>query len=129
MYVKDAMNKKVITGNAHMPLSKVLLLLQKYDISGLPIIDDAGNLIGVLSRRDIFSGTEFDTSELYHKKAKEFMTTDIQAVDSDDDLSHAAKLMLRHSVNRLPVVKDKKCVGVITRDDIIKYHYKNGRWR
>jgi len=83
-----------------------------YDFSGFPILDDEGNLAGILTSKDIrFARTS-------NKPVSEIMTTDIITASPDTDLRQAYDLMKQHKIGKLPLVKDGKLVGLYSFADV-----------
>ena len=83
-----------------------------YDFSGFPILDDDGNLAGILTSKDIrFARTS-------NKPVSEIMTTNIITASPDTDLRQAYDLMKQHKMGKLPLVKDGKLVGLYSFADV-----------
>ncbi len=130
--VKDLMTKRVIYSDVEEPVERALEKFSTHGIRGMPVLDKNKNVVGILHESDIldYIHEHFDTSkpeefkkgmkELKKKKVKEVMIENPIVIDPDRGLEEAASLMYRHGVDRLPVVKDGKLVGIISRDDIIK---------
>lgn len=140
MKVEKVMSKKVISLKADYTLKKAAQIFLKEKISGAPVIDENGKIIGLLSEKDIFrelypSYDEFmecpgcfrdfekmekRVADLEKKKVKRFMSKDVLIADYDDPIMKIGALMLAKGYNRVPVVKDKKLVGLVSRREI--YH-------
>lgn len=152
MSVETVMTKDVITVKASEKIACVWLLLMEKDVSGAPVVDDAGLFVGVLSVTDINraimdrakkAGAVHEAScessgdaEAQRQRIR-FLGEAMRAVSDspvstiipasqtpftlgpNDSLDRAIKLMAEHSVNRLPVVKEGRVVGVISRQDVI----------
>ena len=142
LLVKDIMTKKVITINKDAALAKLSELLIKNRISGVPVVDKKGELIGIITEADIivnesslplplsFSYTFLENFESYTKSTKEYlktrvediMTTNIKVAMEDMPIDKAVNILINNDINRLPVVDDNnKLVGIIARADIIKF--------
>ena len=139
MKISQVMSKKLITITKDEPLSKAVDIMIAGKVSGLIVVDGLGNLIGVLSEKDIFKAL-FPRYKQYfqpnlalnHKAIKKVsmeklsrpigkvMSKRIVTIKESDSLAKAASLIIMKKVNRLPVVKGKKLVGIISRRDI--YH-------
>ena len=147
MKVKDIMTKKPITVRPTDTLGKVVRILADKKISGCPVVD-RGKLVGVVTQTDIIrtmdvyekinkggdmfslvmaviKSNEYDRMRAELKKmlnvrVKEFMKKKIISIEEDDDLYEAAKLIDKHNIDRLPVVKKGKLTGILTKTDIIK---------
>lgn len=140
MKVKDVMIKKVITVKSGQSLAEVARVLVKNNISGAPVVDKKGWLIGMLSEKDLFYALYPDVKDIlrdiklwlgkekikYRVAAKRglrvdgLMTKKVISVSEDDEILGAGSLMLRYKIHRLPVVKNKKLVGIVSRRDIFR---------
>jgi CBS domain-containing protein len=90
----------------------VLKTLQEHKVSGVPVIKK-GEVVGMITRRDLLRNREEDQTAL-------LMSRDPVLISQDSDIVEAAKLLLEHDIRRLPVVEEKKLVGIITIADIVK---------
>lgn len=148
LIAKDIMTKKVITIGKNATLLELVKLLIKNKISGVPVIDEENNLVGVVTENDIivkksslpfplsFSFAFLDKYESYTKSTKEFLDTkveevmsvDIKTVRKDMTVSKVVNIMLNNNINRLPVLDDdNKLIGIITRADVMKSMIKEGK--
>ena len=142
---KEIMNKKVITINKDASIKELSELLVDNKISGVPVLDEDGNLAGIVSEGDIIvqnsdlhfpryfklldaiiyleSLNKFKRSLQKHLaiKVEGIMTVKVKTVGEDTPINEIADIMLDSRVNRLPVMdKNNKLVGIITRADILK---------
>lgn len=110
--VRDVMVRDVafvgIPGNR----DEVLKTLQKSRVSGVPVVKK-GEVVGMVTRNDLLRNSEEDQIAL-------LMTREPVVVSQDSTVVEASKLLLDHGIRRLPVVEDKKLVGIITVADIVK---------
>jgi CBS domain-containing protein len=140
MKVSDLMTTDVVTTTPAAPLRDVARTLVEYGISGMPVCDDAGAVVGVISEGDIlfkergpveprgrFFGWLLDVpsnGELEKTTARtagEAMTAPPVTTTTIESASAAARRMTEKGVNRLPVVaSDGRLVGIITRSDLIR---------
>ncbi|MGQ9586779.1 MAG: CBS domain-containing protein [Thermoplasmata archaeon] len=152
MSVENVMTREVISVKATSKLKDAWLILMEADISGAPVVDDSGNVVGVLSATDIYRAItdriqrakslreatmQLTEPNALEKEEVRELTLAIRAVAEstvqsilpkeqkllalapDDSLDRAIRLMAEHNVNRLPVVKEGRVEGIITRQDII----------
>jgi CBS domain-containing protein len=89
----------------------VLKTLQERKVSGVPVIKK-GEVVGMITRTDLLSNREEDQTAL-------LMTRDPVLISPDRSIVEASKLLIEHDIRRLPVVEDKKLVGIITVADIV----------
>lgn len=140
MLVKDVMTKKVITATPSTRFTKLVRLLIKKNISGVPIVNKKGGVVGVISEKDLFfrlfpSQEEFyknveyylnhknlekETRAIVKLKAKDLMTKEIISIGKNDHILTACSLLLIYDIRRLPVLDQGKLVGVVTTNDIYK---------
>jgi len=143
--VADVMSRDPIMVKPQTPIKEAIKILAEQRISGLPVVDDAGSLVGVISETDLLwqeTGVEppvyimFLDSVIFlenparheqelHKAlgqtVGEVMSTNPVTVESDQPLRKAAKLMQEKSIRRLPVVNDQgKVIGILTPGDIVR---------
>ncbi|MBM3708201.1 MAG: CBS domain-containing protein [Actinobacteria bacterium] len=144
--VKDVMTEKVITVSKNTTVGELSRILLKNKISGLPVVDDAGKLIGMVTDADIItedmepifpiyfdpliiSYAFIENFEKYKKDIKEYLKTPVgeimsrrvKSVKKDTPVSEAAKIMVRDKINRIPVVdENNKVIGIVARADILK---------
>ncbi len=148
LIAKDIMTKKVITIEKDATLLELVRLLIENKISGVPVIDEKNNLVGVVTENDIivkksslpfplsFSFAFLDKYESYTKSTKEFLDTkvkevmsvDIKTVTEDMTVSKIVNIMLNNNIHRLPVLdNNNKLIGIITRANIMKSMIKEGK--
>ncbi|MHC1790702.1 CBS and ACT domain-containing protein [Solidesulfovibrio sp.] len=130
MLIKDWMSKSPVTAKPATSIMKAAKLMKENGFGRLPVIDDDGRLVGIVSDRDIkeaspSKATTLDMHELYYLlseiKVGDIMTKTVISIGPDDTVEKAAVLMLRHSVGGMPVIdKHGIVVGVITDSDIFK---------
>ncbi|MGA9099215.1 MAG: CBS domain-containing protein, partial [Methanotrichaceae archaeon] len=110
--VKDVMVRDVAYVSVPGNRDDVLKALQERRVSGLPVVKK-GEVVGMITRTDLLKNREEDQLALV-------MSRNPITVSPDSTLVEAAKLLLLHGIRRLPVVEDKKLVGIITIADIVK---------
>jgi CBS domain-containing protein len=144
--VADVMTRDPITVRPETPLKEVIQLLAERRISGLPVIDQAGKLVGIISETDLMwqetgvtppayimildsviylenpARYEKDLHKALGQTAGEVMNHDrVVTIAPDKPLSDAAKLMHDRNVHRLPVLNQEgQVVGILTRGDVIR---------
>jgi CBS domain-containing protein len=137
MHIRELMSRDVVTVSPETLLKEVAALLAKHCISGVPVCDADGQVVGVVSEADIlwkelglrvghglleriFDSAFGDDERVKATTAGEAMTAPAVTVSPDAYVVRAAKLMVDHMVNRLPVVSDGKLVGIVTRADLVR---------
>jgi len=130
MLIRDWMSKTPVTAKPNTSIMKAAKLMKENRFKRLPVVDDDGRLVGIVSDRDIkeaspSKATTLDMHELYYLlseiKVADIMTRKVFTVTSDDTVEKAAVIMLRENVGGMPVVDaENTVVGVITDSDIFK---------
>jgi CBS domain-containing protein len=131
MRVGEAMTSPAITVGPSTSCKAAAGLLARHQISALPVVDDRGRLLGIVSEADLLPlETTPDPRALatplasrrepLPSRVDEVMTREVICVEEDTDLGLAARRMLEAGVRRLPVLRDDRVVGVISRHDLIK---------
>ena len=111
MIAKDIMTRDVITVNPTMTVKSLAMTLIKNQISGAPVADKAGKIVGVVSESDIVAKRGKDVKSIMSKK--------IISVGEQTPVEEIARMMTTHHIKRLPVMNDGKVVGIVSRADIV----------
>ncbi len=120
--VAEIMTKNVITINMKEPVTKAISILTQKSISGLAVVDNAGDVVGIISAMDILKLFSGENPELKYT-VEEVMTPYTITITPEATLAEAAKLMLENGIHRLIVtesVTKKKPIGIITASDIVR---------
>jgi CBS domain-containing protein len=131
MKAKDVMTRKVITVSADLSIRKLIQLLITERISGVPVVDDAGEVTGIISERDILKAVDrlikvkVSLDEERDQKGSfnwvdGIMSKEVVSVSEDDPVEYVCKLMSERKIHRVPVMKGKRIVGIITSMDVLK---------
>jgi CBS domain-containing protein len=127
MLVKDHMVTEVVTLHPDMEILRAAQVLIGSDISGAPVLDQHGRLVGMLTERDclrvaLYAGYHGEPGGL----VREFMTRDPVIVNTDDTIVDLAERFINEKFRRYPVVDGGRLVGVISRRDVMSamgHHY------
>lgn len=139
MKIRELMTANAIAVGPETPLRDVAKILVEHRISGLPVIGERLEVLGVVSEADILvkeqgpkaqhggvvawllGGVHVDEKKLAARTAGEAMTAPAITTVPDRDVSVAARLMTEHGIKRLPVVDDDgTLVGIVTRSDLVR---------
>ena len=112
MIAKEIMTKPVIAVTPFTPVKSLAKLLNKNHISGAPVLDESGRLIGIVSERDLLSKRG--------SQVKSIMTEKVVRVTEDTSVEEIASLMTTQNVKRLPVMRGQQLAGIVSRADIIR---------
>ena len=124
--VREHMDTQVPTVLPDMPILDAALFLIRHRVTGAPVVDAAGNLVGMLTERDCLKVlTTEGGDEAKRGKVSQYMTVKVVTIPPDMNISYATGLFLRSNFRRLIVVEDRKVVGAITRFDILRFMANN----
>jgi CBS domain-containing protein len=110
--VGDIMTGDVATVSPDMPVENAARMLFSQSISGMPVVDAEGKLVGVV--------TEFDIIAKDGASVGDIMTTDVVTVSEDTDAETVAQILTSRRVRRVPVVRDGAVVGIVSRSDLVR---------
>lgn len=146
MKVRDVMTRQVVTLSPEESIEQAARKLRENRISGAPVVEGE-RVVGIVSEADLMRLFEGEMSinlvlpspleiiELpikMHRQLKEaakrlaarrvadIMTRGVITIDEEASIEEAARIMAKHGINRLPVLKEGKLVGIVTRADVIK---------
>ena len=141
MRAADVMVRGVVTVHPETDVADAIKLLAERDISALPVIDAQGQLVGIISEADLLHRVEIGTekhrpwlvesltaattlaeefAKSHGKKVSEIMTTSVVAAKEDTPLAEIATLLERQRIKRVPILRDGKLVGVVSRSNLIQ---------
>jgi CBS-domain-containing membrane protein len=141
MNVSNMMTPNVLSVPPDATVVVAAQLMLRKQISGLPVIDDHGNLVGIVTEGDFLRRAETDTGRrrprwlefimgpgrladeyvrISGRKVSDVMTHKVQTVPPDAPLEEVVRLMERHNIKRLPVVDNGKVVGIVTRANLLQ---------
>jgi CBS domain-containing protein len=122
--VNDYMAKDLYTFKPTDNIHDAAKTLLDRGISGAPVVDEAGELVGVLSKKDCLKVVYVAT---YHQewggRVDEFMNTDVTSIESGTDIIAAADLFVQSNYRRFPVLDNSRMIGQISRCDILRALY------
>ncbi len=118
---QDYMAASLVTFTPDMDVMEAIRLLVEKRISGAPVIDQHGNLAGMLSEKDCL---KVALSAGYHGewggRVAEYMTPEVETVEAETSILDVARKFIEGRYRRFPVVKDNRLVGQISRRDVLK---------
>jgi CBS domain-containing protein len=119
--VRDHMDTEVCVLAPETEILDAVGVLLEHRVTGAPVVDAAGQLVGMLTEKDCLSLVATGTgAERASGTVADFMSTDITTIPPDLDVYYAAGLFLHQPFRRFPVVEDGRLVGAITRFDILR---------
>lgn len=140
MKVGEIMQKEVVSIPKGTPFREVAKILIEKKVSGAPVIDETGKIVGVVSEKDIFRAIYpsyedfYESPESYldfeeleaeaktanHKKVEDFMSSRLITADPETPVLKIGALMVATGIHRVPVVENGKVVGMVGRGDIYR---------
>lgn len=111
--VGEVMTAEVISVDRSATFREIVKLLADYDITGLPVVDEGGRVVGVVSESDLLARTA--------RTAADIMSAPAATVRAQESVSEAGQLMTRRGVERLPVIdEEERLIGIVTRRDLLR---------
>jgi CBS domain-containing protein len=114
MIARDIMTRKVYTIRPEASAQETAQLLDQHRISGLPVVDEGNDIIGIVTEADIIS--KVDKEGL---RVSDIMSHEVTSVNEETPVSEIALLLTERKIKRVPVVQDGKLVGIVSRADIV----------
>ena len=144
MLAKDIMTREVITVGPEEKVEKVAQILVEHKISGIPVVDADKHVLGIVTEKDLmikaselkvpFYITLFDSiiflenpirfnnnvKKYTASEVRDAMTKRVVVADENTPVPEVVELMQKKRINRIPIVRHDKLVGIITRNDVLK---------
>lgn len=120
--VEDYMSRKLVTFRPDQSILEVMEAFAKHHISGGPVLDDNGFLVGIISEADCMkqiSESRYFNQPILDKSVERYMTKEVETIDHDRSIFDAASIFDKHNRRRLPVLKGGLLVGQISRKDVV----------
>ncbi|MCL6434965.1 MAG: CBS domain-containing protein [Leptolyngbyaceae cyanobacterium HOT.MB2.61] len=114
---RELMSSPVRTIRPETTIDEAQRILLRYGHSGLSVVDAAGQLVGVISRRDLDIALHHGFS---HAPVKGYMTTNLKTITPETPLPEIESIMVTYDVGRLPVLDEGHLVGIVTRTDVLR---------
>ncbi|MEM4556447.1 MAG: CBS domain-containing protein, partial [Sulfolobales archaeon] len=110
-------NRKLLTVDKDYTINEIAKILSVENIRGLPVINDKGELLGMITSADVLKAV---TNNDVNAPVSKYLRTNIVTVSYDEELIDIMNKMVKHNTGRVIVINDGKPVGIITRTDILK---------
>ncbi len=129
-YVRDLMTSEVVTLHAEENISSFRDVLYDHGFRHVPVVDDEGNLVGLVTERDLLRNVLTDQADvpisvreeiMYSTPIGDIMVHDVETIEPADRLTHAAQIMLENKFGCLPVTDGALLVGILTESDFIRF--------
>ena len=141
MKVRDVMMADIRTVGPHSAIDAAIAIMTERRVSGVPVVDESGLLVGILTEGDLLRRAETGTCDhegprlldlllgpgreaaayvrTHSRRVSDLMTSDVLTVAEGDPLSDVERLMERRRIRRVPVVRNGRLVGIVSRSDLI----------
>jgi CBS domain-containing protein len=116
--ISSIMEEEVLTLHERDAISDAIKMMLSCNVSGFPIINDDGAVIGIVSERDFVS---LVANVVTGKRVADIMSRDLVTVGPDTKVEEAARVMIANDFTRIPIVQEGVMLGVVTTSDIVKY--------
>lgn len=144
MKAHEIMNSGVVAVRSDTPTSDVAKTLREHRISAVPVIDEAGSPLGMVSEGDLIGRDEVDRKarldwwltllaegealnpefmasiQSPERRARDVMTAPVITVGEDTEIDEVARLLIAHRIKRVPVLRDGRVVGIVSRADLVR---------
>ena len=141
MKAMDVMVRDVVTVKPETDVASAIKLLIEHDISALPVVDDGGRVVGMLSEADLVRRAEIGTdkqrpwwlealtpgsmlaeefAKAHGLRASEVMSPHVVSASEETPLAEIATLLEKHRIKRVPIIEDGKLVGIVSRANLVR---------
>jgi len=117
--IEEIMSTDIVSVTPETPTARVVELLVEKDITGIPVVDSAGTLVGIITEKNVMgllSGTEKASGEV-----RDYMTDEVMSFDVNDDVIAVCECLVNNHFRRVPILSNGRLLGIISRRDLIKY--------
>ena len=118
-FISKILSRDCITVQHGQTLRDIAKILTENSIGAVPVVDDSGSLVGILSERDLVQSLPQDI-DLDTHKAADLMTTDLIVASIEVSSSDLMKLMTEHKIRHIPIVSEEGLLGIVSIGDVVK---------
>ena len=124
--IKDIMKTDVISVEKNTPVMEAIHKLVTHNFTGLPVVDKENHVVGILSEKDVLALAIRIHEKSYESNEKgmaveDFMTKDAVSIDVNESLTAVFTCLMKNKFRRVPIVSERRLVGIISRKDVIEY--------
>lgn len=116
---KDIMTEEVIRVRPETPVYDAIELLVENEITGMPVVDDESNLVGVLSEKDVLAML-YAMEDSTGQTVGDYMSTGVVSLDVNANLTNLCDCLMQNVFRRVLITDNGKLAGVVSRSDMIK---------
>jgi len=118
-FISKILSRDCITVQHGQTLRDIAKILTENSIGAVPVVDDSGSLVGILSERDLVQSLPQDI-DLDTHKAADLMTTELIVTSIEVSSSDLMKLMTEHKIRHIPIVSEEGLLGIVSIGDVVK---------
>lgn len=118
MLARDIMTRNVVTCSPDTTIEEAIKLLVSIEISGLIVLDQNNDIVGVITEKDLLIA--YDFLKVLTAPVKDFYNKNVVSVTEETPIEEIYRILVLKNIRRVPVVGNKKLVGVVSRRDILK---------
>ena len=131
--VEDYMTRRLITFSPDQTMDQVIKTLLDKKIAGGPVVDENGQLCGIISEGDCLKEVvkgKYNNTPSLSGKVSDHMSRNVKTVNPEMNIFEVAQMFLNMKLRRFPVLKDGKLIGQISQKDVMKavFHTKSSTW-
>ena len=144
MKAREIMNSAVVAVGPDTPINDIARTLREHAISAVPVVDHAGSPVGMVSEGDLIGRDEVDREARLdwwltllaegealnpeflasihppERRARDVMTAPVVTIGEETEIEEVARLLTAHRIKRVPVLRDGRIVGIVSRADLVK---------
>lgn len=118
--IKELVTEQVLSTLDTDPINIATEMLIEHNITGLHVTDKKGNLVGILSEKDVLNLVFKKQDRILDLPVSHYMTKDVIAFEHDEDVEEMCRFLIKSPFRRAPIPRDKKLIGIVTRRDLLK---------
>lgn len=128
----DIMSRYAITTKVKTRIDELAHLIMRFKISGIPVVSEKGDIVGIVTATDLFNKMEeiistieqgADPIEIYRTSIEGIMKREVYTITADTTLYDVIKMMCSKKIHTLPVVSGSEIIGIVGRRDVINACY------
>ena len=121
LQTKDMKHRVAVTVSPNDTISETIRMLVEHDRGAFPVSNDKGGLVGIITERDIVRKCFGSGTDCSRYKVQDVMSRKVAVGQADDELDYAINVMKTERIRHLPVVDEKKVIGMISMRDLLGF--------
>jgi len=122
--IRDSKYRVAITVQPDETIAAAIQKLIEYDRGALPVCNDKGEIVGIITERDIVRKCFAQVSELKNIKVQDIMTGQVAICNLEDDLDYAINVMKQKRIRHIPIVDGQKVISMVSMRDLLGMQYE-----